>query len=135
MVTFDASDREICSVIRARTNTPLQALTLMNDVTYVEAARNLAERMLQEGGVSRENRIAYGFKRVLSRPPHPAEVQLLLAALSDFDEDYQKDKQAAKALTEVGNSQRDPQLDPRDLAAYTTVASLILNLDETVTKR
>ena len=135
MTTFDASDRESCTVNRARTNTPLQALTLMNDPTYVEAARELAERMISEGGATPAARIDYGFRRVLARHPRAAEAETLRLALADLAGDYQDDRQAAKALLEVGDSPRDERFDPRELAAYAAVASLILNLDETVTKQ
>ncbi len=135
MTTFDASDRESCTVNRSRTNTPLQALTLMNDITYVEAARKLAERMLLEGGAAPAARIDYGFRRVLARHPRAAETETLQAVLADFVSDYQGDREAAKALLQVGESRRAEKIDLRELAAYTTVASLILNLDETVTKQ
>jgi hypothetical protein len=121
-------------VNRSRTNTPLQALTLMNDVTYVEAARKLAERMLLEGGAEAAERIDYGFRLVLARHPRAAEAEALQAALADFVKDYQGDREAAKALLGVGES-RTAKVDQRELAAYTAVASLILNLDETVTKQ
>ena len=135
MATFDASDRESCTVSRSRTNTPLQALTLMNDVTYVEAARKLAERMMLEGGAGPAARIDYGFQRVLARHPRAAEAETLRAALAGFVQDYQSNREAAKALLQVGESRRAEKLDPRELAAYAAVASLILNLDETVTKQ
>lgn len=134
MAAFDASDRESCTVNRSRTNTPLQALTLMNDVTYVEAARKLAERMLLEGGDGAAERIDYGFRLVLARHPRATEAETLQAALAGFVRDYQTDREAAKALIGVGESQAG-KIDPRELAAYTAVASLILNLDETVTKQ
>src|SRR5205085_9178181 len=73
LATFDAPSREVCQVRRPRTNTPLQALELLNDVTYVEAARQLAQRMLTEGGTTPESRIAYGFRRATARPPSDAE--------------------------------------------------------------
>ncbi|MDA1233550.1 MAG: DUF1553 domain-containing protein [Acidobacteria bacterium] len=135
MATFDASDRESCTVSRSRTNTPLQALTLMNDVTYVEAARKLAERMMLEGGAGPAARIDYGFQRVLARHPRAAEAETLRAALAGFVQDYQSNREAAKALLRVGESRRAEKLEPRELAAYAAVASLILNLDETVTKQ
>jgi len=135
MATFDASDRENCSVNRTRTNTPLQALALMNDVTYVEAARRLGERMLRDGGGSPAERITHGFRLVLARNPRPVELETLQSALADFASDYKTDRKAAKALVAVGESPRDRKLDPRELAAYATIASLLLNLDETVMKQ
>jgi hypothetical protein len=135
MATFDASDRESCTVNRSRTNTPLQALTLMNDVAYVEAARKLAERMVLEGGAAPAARIDYGFRLVLARHPRTAETETLQAMLADFVRAYQSDREAAKALLGVGESPQLGKVDPRELAAYTAAASLILNLDETVTRQ
>ncbi len=134
MVTFDSSNREQCIVRETRTNTPLQALDLMNDVTYVEASRKFAERILAEGGAVPAERIAYGFRLALARAPKPAETAVLLTAFSQFEERFRPDARAASALLREGDSAQAKNLDPGELAAYTGVASLILNLDETVTK-
>jgi hypothetical protein len=134
MVTFDASDRETCTVRVKRTNTPLQALNLMNDVTYVEAARKLAERMMKEGGQTPEKRIAFGFRLATARRPRAAESQVLLDAFERFRGAYQIQHAAAVRLLSEGEAPRDPNLAPTDVAAYAGVASLILNLDETNTK-
>ena len=134
MVTFDSSNREQCIVRETRTNTPLQALNLMNDVAYVEAARKFAERILAEGGSIPAERIAYGFRVALARSPKPAESTVLLTALSQFQARFRPDAKAAAALLSEGDSPHAANVDPAELAAYTGVASLILNLDETVTK-
>ncbi len=134
MMAFDAADRETCRVQRTRTNTPLQALTLMNDVTYVEAGRKLAERMMKEGGEGSGERIAYGFHLVNGRPPEPGELAVIAAAFQQFREAYGKDRASAKELLGVGEAPRDKELDPRQLASYTAVANLLLNTDEAVTR-
>jgi len=132
--TFDAPDRETCTVRRARTNTPLQALVLLNDPTYVEAGRKLAERMMKEGGSTVEGRIACAYRLVLARPPRPAEVGVLRGVYEKQLAVYRSDKAAALKLLAVGESPRDEALDPAELAAWSTVAGVILNLDEAVTK-
>jgi len=134
MVNFDASDRENCSVEIARTNTPLQALDLMNDVLYVEAARKLAERALREAGPSEAERLAYAFLAALARRPDGTEARMLAAALQQFQERFAKDGRAAADFVRVGESSIDRSFDKKELAAYTAVAGLILNLDEAVTK-
>ena len=135
MTTFDATDRENCTVRQVRTNTPLQALNLMNDVAYVEASRLLGQRMMQEGGSSPEARIAYGFHLTTARSPKPEESEVLLDSFNRFELHYQSDPQAALELLSEGKSPRDQQLDAPQLAAYSSVASLILNLDEVITKQ
>ena len=134
MITFDSPTRETCNVRETRTNTPLQALTLMNDVTYVEAARKLAERMMKEGGRGEASRLAFGFRLALARAPRANESEILLTALHQFRTRYAKDREAAEKLLTQGESQRDAKLKPVELAAYASVASLILNLDEAITK-
>ena len=135
MMTFDADARETCIVRRARTNTPLQALALMNNITYVEAARVLAQRMMIEGGSSAEEGIDLGFRLITARRPSPQEQKILLTGLHRNRERYYNDKEAALKLVSVGESKWSRQLDTRELAAYVTVASLILNLDKTITKQ
>ncbi len=134
LINFDSPTRETCTVRESRTNTPLQALTLMNDVTYVEAARKLAEAVLRQGGSSSEARIDYAYQRVLGRPARDKERSALLAMLERFEQRYRSDPKAALQLIAEGASARDEKLDPSELAAYTAVASLMLNLDETVSK-
>jgi hypothetical protein len=134
MMTFDASGREACSVRETRTNTPLQALTLMNEVTYVEAARKLAERGMTEAGPAPEERLTRAFRLALARPPKPAELKILLGGFERHRSRYRQHPSAALDLLSVGESPRNEQLDPVDLAAYTAVGGLILNLDEAITK-
>nr|MBA3440548.1 DUF1553 domain-containing protein [Pyrinomonadaceae bacterium] len=134
LVTFDAPDREKCTVRRALTNTPLQALVLMNDPTYVEAARGLAERALGEGGKDPSSRISYAFRLATARKPSVEEARVLRGLLHQQLAHYRRDKKAANELLHVGDAPNDPKFDTAELAAWTTVASAILNLDETITK-
>jgi hypothetical protein len=131
---FDAPSRETCTVRRARTNTPLQALALLNDVQFVEAARHLAERMMTEGGSSPPDRAGFGFRLATARPPEPDELDVLLRTYEAQLADYTADPAAALALLAVGESKRNESLEPAQHAAWTVVANLILNLDETITK-
>jgi len=133
MMTFDAAGRETCVVRHGRTNTPLQALNLMNDVTYVEAARNLAQRIMLQGK-SVEDRLALAFRLSTSRKPGQNEIKILRSGFDAHLASYQKDRQAALKLVSAGESQRNMRLDVAELAAYTAMAGLILNLDEVVTK-
>jgi hypothetical protein len=134
MLTFDAAGRETCIVRETRTNTPLQALTLMNEVTYVEAARVLAQRVLAEGGPTPEGRITLAFRLATGRRPQPGELQILLAGLKEHLARYRTDGKAARQLIVVGEAPQIGRLDAGELAAYAVVAGLILNLDETITK-
>jgi hypothetical protein len=134
LITFDAPDREVCTVRRARTNTPLQALVLLNDPTYVEASRKLAERMMTEGGASADARIAFAFRIATARLPHPKEAAVLRRIFDAQLDVYKKDPEAARKLLAIGESKRNEQLDPAELAAWTMTASVMLNLDETITK-
>jgi hypothetical protein len=135
MATFDAPDRETCTSRRAQTNTPLQALVLMNDPAYVEAARALAERTLVEGGRDDRARLAYAFRLATARSPSNREADVLRQLLRQRREGFAQDRQAAAALVSVGESRRNRNLDVAELAAWTTVTSVILNLDETITKQ
>ncbi|MFN7938905.1 MAG: PSD1 and planctomycete cytochrome C domain-containing protein, partial [Bryobacteraceae bacterium] len=132
MTTFDAPTREFCVVKRTRSSTPLQALALLNDETYVEASRVLAERMMKEGGATPGSRIAYGFRLAAAREPRAEEVAVLTAGLERRMAAYRKDGDAVKQLLAAGEAPRDASLPQADLAAYTTVASVLLNLDEVV---
>ncbi len=133
MVNFDAPTRETCAVRENRTNTPLQALNLMNDVVYLEASRKLAERMI-DAGAAPDQRIRRGYELVLARAPVPTEEGALLRALDRFKGFYDSNNQAATAFLRQGKSPVRTGLDARELAAYTAVASVILNLDEAITK-
>ncbi len=134
MVNFDAANREACVVRETRTNTPLQALNLMNDVTFVEAARFIGQRMMKDGGAGAAERLRYGFRLVLARPPSAREEQVLVDNLRYHLDYFGSDEKRAAALLAAGESPADPALNPRELAAYAAAASLILNLDEAVTK-
>jgi hypothetical protein len=135
LMTFDAPNREVCLPRRAVTNTPLQALILFNDPTYVEAARVLAERMLREGGTTPEERISFAFRRALSRPAKAEEVRILSKMHDEALTRFRADREKARQLLAVGDSRRDSSLDEVEHAAWTTVASTILNLDETISRR
>jgi hypothetical protein len=134
MTTFDAPSRESCTVRRERTNTPLQALLLMNGPQYVEASRALAERGLREGGARLEDRLAYVFRLATARRPDATELGELAAAYRDHLAVFTKDVEAAKKLINVGESKPDGRLNPSELAALTMVANLVLNLDEVISK-
>ncbi len=134
MMVFDAADREVCSVQRKVTNTPLQALTLLNDVMFVEAARALAEQILSQPNRSTEQRIQNAWSRVLARKPSIGELNQLTRGFADYQSHFRQSPEAAMQLIETGESVANPHLDPTTLAAWTTVAAVILNLDETLTK-
>jgi hypothetical protein len=132
--TFDAPDREKCTARRLLTNTPLQALVLLNDPTYIEASRALAGRMILEGGTDPSKRIAYAFALATARPPAPHELEILRALEEKELAEYRSDPASARKLIAVGESKPPANIDPVEMAAWTTVASAILNLDETITK-
>ena len=134
LATFDAPDREKCTSRRARTNTPLQALVLLNDPTYVEASRALAQRMIAQGGNDPARRIHYAYQWALSREPAQPEYQVLRDLAEKELAHYRQDQAAAMRLLKIGESPFDSKLNASELAAWVTVASTILNLDETVTK-
>ena len=134
MSTFDAPDRETCTVRRARTNTPLQALILMNDPTYVEAARKLAEKLLHEATSDDAQQAELAFRWVTARRPGARELGVLVQLLQSARQRYANDTDAAQHLLNNGESPRDATLNSSELAAWTMVASAILNLDETVTR-
>jgi Protein of unknown function (DUF1553)/Protein of unknown function (DUF1549)/Planctomycete cytochrome C/Concanavalin A-like lectin/glucanases superfamily len=134
MVAFDAAARETCIVRETRTNTPLQALDVLNDVTFVEAARGFAERIMTGRGRSPEERLSAAFHQATARRPRRDELEILVRGFHSHLARFGRDRQGALALVAQGESARDPRLDPVELAAYTTMAQLILNLDETLTK-
>ncbi len=134
MMTFDAAGRETCVVRETRTNTPLQALTLMNEVTFIEAARGLAQRIMAHSGSPPAERLTLAFRLATSRPPRPRELEILLAGWQSHRDRFSNAPDAADKLTKIGELPRPPNLDVIELAAYTTVAGLLLNLDETITK-
>jgi hypothetical protein len=131
---FDAPSREACVLRRSRTNTPLGALVLMNDPTFVEASRKLAERGLLENKGNSASRLRWMFRLVTSRQPTDLEVQNMSRTLAIVREDYSRHPEAAHKLLSVGESEYDRSLHVVDLAAYTAVANALLGLDETITK-
>lgn len=133
MITFDAPSREKCWARRERTDTPLQALVTMNDTAFFEAARNLGYRMLHEGGADDAERLMYGFRLVTSRPPAGNECEVLKEDLAAQRAHFEADPAAARKVIGVGESPVPAGVPAPDLAAYTMVANLLLNLDETVT--
>ena len=135
LATFDAPDREKCTARRAQTNTPLQALVLLNDPTFVEASRALAQRTMLEGGRDARTRIRYAFRLATSRLPTGQELGVLRTLLDGRLKAFRQDRQAALKLLGVGESPRDRRLDAAELAAYTTVTSVIFNLDEAISKQ
>ena len=133
MLLFDMPSREVCTVQRARTNTPLQALALMNEVTYVEAAKKFAERMVGKGSEPRE-RISWGFRRATQRVPEKEELRILLSGYRRRLERFRAAPESATRLLQRGEAKVSGELDPAELAAMMTVASVILNLDEVINK-
>jgi hypothetical protein len=134
MSTLDAPSRENCTVRRSRTNTPLAALALMNDEQFVEASRAFAQLAMTAGGETEEERATYAFRLALTRQPSDAELAVLLDVYRSNLARFQADKETATKLINIGESKPDENLDPSELAAWTMIGNLILNLDETVTK-
>ena len=133
MVTFDASSREICVLSRSRTNTPLQALALLNEVSYVEAARNLAQQMISKESKD-DDRLRWGWRQVTSRMPSEYEMSVLRKSLQRNLERYTTDPKAAEDLISFGETRADASIKPHVLAAYTMIASMLLNLDEVINR-
>lgn len=133
LAIFDAPSREGCTVRRERTNTPLQALVLMNDRQFVEMARAFAARTLREGGETDEERAAWAFRAATSRLPEASELAELVGILADAREHFLQDPEGAEALRSVGDAEVSMELNKIEHAAHTLLTSLILNLDETVT--
>jgi hypothetical protein len=134
MLLFDSPSREICTVKRSRSNTPTQALALLNEVTYVEAARKLAEGMLLEGGASPESRVEWAFQRVLARKPDAFERETVTRKLKARLQKLAPEEAAARQMITLGKSKPADSLPPAELAAYTVTANVLLNLDEAVTR-
>jgi len=135
MTLFDAPSREACIARRERTNTPLQALFLMNEPQCFEAARHFAEKAMKDGGTTPEERAAWMFRRALLRAPSPQDVADLVAVYKAQRETYDKDPESAKKAVAVGDLPADAALPAPELAAWTLAANVILNLDEFVNKR
>lgn len=134
MVNFDGPNRESFCSRRERSNTPLQALQLMNDVQHFEAARALGERIMRDGGKTAEERIKYAFRVVLARTPDADELKIVADELAAHRAKFAKDEAAAKAAIAHGESKPDAKLPPVELASYTIVANMLLNLDETLNR-
>ncbi|MFT5524158.1 MAG: mono/diheme cytochrome c family protein [Pirellulaceae bacterium] len=134
MSTFDAPDRETCRVRRSRTNTPLQALVLMNDVQFVEAARKFAEKIMQEGGEDAKSKVNFAFRSILTRSPNEMEQQALEKLFAEYLVEFQAATGSALELLKAGESPRNEKLEADELAAWTLVAHLIFNLSEAVTR-
>ena len=134
MNILDAPSREACTIRRERTNTPMQALMLMNDPQFFEAARLFAERTIKEGGNTPEERMTYIFEVATAREPKPAETALLLETMQIHTEEFKANPEAAKELINVGESKPDEKLDAVEVATWTMIANLILNLDEVLNK-
>jgi hypothetical protein len=131
LVTFDAPSRELCTIRRVRTNTPLQALTVLNDPYFFDAARALAKRIVSEGGESVSDRATYGFRLVASRRPTAGELDSIVTFYDQQLATYKQDPQAASRTigADAGSSSELP-----DRAAWTMVANVLLNMDETISK-
>ena len=134
MAIFDAPSREACTVRRSRTNTPMQALALMNDVQFIEAARHLAARVMGEGGSSFDDRLDYAYRLVTGRHVKPHERRICLNLYNQSLAHYRADQEAAQKLITAGESPAATGLDPAEHAAWTVLANLLLNLNETITR-
>ncbi len=131
---FDNAGRQTCSVKPFRTNTPLHALYLLNDVTFVEASRIIAETVMKKYPANDIARLEFIFKRLLSRPPNEHEREILFSRLTKSRKSYATDPKAAESFISIGAHARDASLDPVEHASWTALTLAVLNLDETVTK-
>ncbi len=134
LAIFDSSPREACRVSLPRTNTPLQALNLMNDVAYIEAARVLAERAIKEGGASAPSRLEWAVRRILSRNPSDRELNVLIEGYERRRKSYLEHPQQVEQFLALGETPRDQSIDPTELAAYAATMSVIFNVDEAIVK-
>lgn len=134
LVTFDAPSREECTADRPRSNTPLQSLVLLNDPTYVEAARVLAQQMLKEAGTDNDKRLMWLFDRVLQRSVRPEERDVLVLLIEKTKNEYEQNPGDVEALLKVGQYGVPTEIDPKELAVWTNVCRVIFNLSETITR-
>jgi hypothetical protein len=134
MAAFDAPSREICAIKRVRTNTPLQAFVTMNDPVYVETAQALARRIVREGGSGVRARVRYGLQLCLCRAPEPEQIEPLVALFDAEYERFRTDSRAAESLSGRAPGALAALASPAELAAWTTVANVLLNLDGVLTK-
>jgi len=135
MATFDAPNRNVCTITRGRTNTPLQALVTLNDPVYIEAAQALARRIIVEGGDSIESQAIYGFRLVLARPPHEAERTRIISLYERVAKQYAGDPRSAQDIATMPLGPLSENVDVVSAAAWTVVGNVLLNLDETLAKR
>jgi hypothetical protein len=133
MLLFDAPNREVCNPKRSRTNTPLQALALMNEVTFVEAARGLAELMIKKEALP-QKRISTGYRMATGMTPDSETLKIMVENYKRRNLEFKKDTEAAKSLVKAGASSYDTSLAVDELAAYTVTANVLLNLDQVLTK-
>jgi len=134
LMAFDAPNREECCAERARSNIPQQALVLLNDPTYVEAARTFAEHIVKDGGATPADRIGYAYRRALARKPTAKELEVLTELQSKHQQQYKTDSKAAEQALAVGQAPAPKDRDAAELASWTSVARAILNLHETITR-
>ena len=134
MEIFNAPSRETCTVRRERTNTPLQALVTLNDIQFIEAARNLAQRTLKEGGATSQSRIDFLSRRLVARPLNANEQAVAARSLMELESFYKGHAKEAKELITVGESKAAPALQPEQLAAWTMLVNQFMNLDEVLNK-
>ena len=135
MVAFDAPSREVCTARRQSTDTPIQALVLLNDVQFVEAARGVAQRMMLEGGPEPRDRVRFGFVQLAGREPSEKELALLMELFDEQRELFRQQPEHAQELLALGDAPVAKDVSQPELAAATVVAQTILNLDATVWKR
>jgi hypothetical protein len=135
LTTFDAPERTTCNVRRLRTNTPLQALVTLNDPVFVESAQALARRIVAQGGTTTESRVSYAFRVCLSRPPSEKETKRLSDLYEKAQQTYSADPTKATAMATKPLGPAPKEMNVAELAAWTVVANVLLNLDETLAKR
>jgi hypothetical protein len=135
MMTLDAADRSYCTARRQSTSTPLQALALLNDVQFTEAARHIAERMMRIEPTDASDRLKFGFRLLSGRPASERELKVLLEMYHEQREEFSANLAAAEAILKSGESKHDDSLDATDLATYTVVAIALLNHDEALMRR
>jgi hypothetical protein len=134
LVNFDAPSREECTAERSRSNTPQQALTLLNDPTYVEAARVFAQRIMKEGGADVQARLNWAWRMALARPARAEEIAVLQNLYEKHKTEYARDAKDAAALDAAGEAPKAKDVDTVELAAWMSVSRTILNLHETITR-
>ena len=135
MTLFDTSTREVCSTRRMPTNTPLQALVMLNDPQFVEAARKLSERIIQHGGTTDQTRATWAYREVIGKPPTQEQVTLLTELITEQRDFFTSKSSDAEALLKIGDSPANLKLDKTEIATFTTLAQAILNLDANITLR